>query len=400
MAKLDIATLRAVPRGIWALGIVSLLMDTSSELIHSLLPIYLVGTLGASMTLVGVIEGIAEATASVSKLFSGVISDWFGRRKLMVVTGYGLAALTKPVFALATSVGWVFAARFVDRVGKGIRGAPRDALIADLSPPALRGASFGLRQSLDTVGAFLGPLIAIGLMLVLAGNIRGVFAFAAVPAALAVLVLIAFVREPRRPGRPEQARAPLRLAEVRALGVRYWKVVAIAGIFSLARFSDAFLILEAETEGLDATLAPAVLVLINVVYAASAYPAGVLSDNGGRVRILAVGLALLGVADLVLATTTGLIGTALGIALWGLHLGFTQGIFSTLVADTAPEGLRGTAFGLLNLVIGLALLGASLLAGVLWDAIGPSGTFAAAALIAALSFVALLLDRDLRAGDG
>jgi MFS family permease len=398
MAKLDVATLRAVPRGIWALGIVSLLMDTSSELIHSLLPIYLVSTLGVSMTLVGVIEGIAEATASVSKLFSGVVSDWLGRRKVMVVVGYGLAALTKPVFALATSVGWVFAARFVDRVGKGIRGAPRDALIADLSPPALRGASFGLRQSLDTIGAFLGPLIAIGLMVVLAGNIRGVFAYAAVPAALAVLVLVAFVREPPRPRRSERARAPLRLADARALGARYWKVVAIAGVFSLARFSDAFLILEAETEGLDATLAPAVLVLINVVYAASAYPAGVLSDSGGRVRILAVGLALLGVADLVLATTTGLVGTALGIALWGLHLGFTQGIFSTLVADTAPEALRGTAFGLLNLVVGLALLGASLLAGVLWDAIGPAGTFAAAALIAALSLVALLLDRDLRSG--
>lgn len=392
----DRTGLRAIPRGVWVLGLVSLFMDISSEMIHALLPLYLVGVLGTSALAVGFIEGIAEATAMITKIVSGVLSDWLGRRKLLAAIGYGLSAFTKPIFPLAGSLGWLVAARFIDRVGKGIRGAPRDALVADLSPQAVRGASFGLRQSLDTVGAFLGPLIAIALMLALAGNIRGVFGFAVLPAVLAVVVLAAFVREPARPVQARSLRAPLRMSEIRELPTRYWKVVAIAGVFSLARFSDAFLILEAESEGLDATLAPAVLVLINIVYAASAYPAGVLSDNGGRTRILAIGLALLVVADLVLGSTSGLAGTAIGIALWGLHMGFTQGIFSTLVADTAPEALRGTAFGLLNLVVGLALLGASLLAGALWDLAGPSRTFFVAASIAALPLAALLLDREPR----
>ena len=379
------ASVLRVPGGVWALGFVSLFMDTSSELIHALLPVYLVGVFGASMTTVGVIEGIAEGTAACTKLLSGVLSDRLGKRKTLVMAGYGIAALTKPIFALAPSVAWILGARFLDRVGKGIRGAPRDALIADLTPPHLFGASYGLRQALDTIGAFLGPLLAIALMWVMAENIRGVFRFAIIPAVLAVLILVVFVREPHEPDPAAVPRARLQAAHIRLLGRPYWRVVAIAAMLSLARFSDAFLILEAQSSGLPVALVPLVLVLMNLMYAVSAYPVGVLSDAIGRIQILAAGLGLLVLADLFLALGSGLIGTAIGVALWGLHMGFTQGLLATLVADTAPAELRGTAFGILNLVTGIALLAASVAAGALWDFVGPAGTFFAGAAFAALA---------------
>jgi MFS family permease len=378
-----------VPRGVWALGFVSLLMDASSELIHALLPIYLVAVLGASMATVGLIEGIAEGTAAVTKLFSGVLSDWLKKRKILVVAGYGLAALTKPVFALATSVAWVFAARFVDRIAKGIRGAPRDALIADLTAPEQRGAAYGLRQSLDTVGAFLGPLLAIAIMWLMAGNIRGVFAFAIVPAALSVLVLAVFVKEPAERG-PTAAHAPqLRASEMRLLGGPYWRVIAVAAALSLARFSDAFLILKAQESGLALALVPLVLVLMNAAYSLAAFPAGVFSDRYGRNGILTLGLGVLVAGNLTLAGSSSVLGVAVGIALWGIHMGLTQGVVASLVADTAPAPLRGTAFGILNVVSGVALLVASVLAGVLWDVIGPEGMFLASAAFALLASAAV-----------
>jgi MFS family permease len=385
---LGVSVLR-VPRGVWALGFVSLFMDTSSELIHALLPVYLVGVLGASMTTVGVIEGIAEGTAACTKLFSGALSDRLGKRKVLVVAGYGIAALAKPIFALAPTASWILGARFLDRVGKGIRGAPRDALIADLTPPHLFGASYGLRQALDTIGAFLGPLLAIALMWVMAENIRGVFQFAIIPAAVAVLVLVVFVKEPDNPDPTLLPRARLQAAHVRLLGRGYWRVVAIAAMLSLARFSDAFLILEARSSGLPVALVPLVLVLMNLTFAASAYPVGVLSDAIGRTKILAAGLGLLALADVFLALGSGLIGTAIGVALWGLHLGFTQGVLATLVADTAPVELRGTAFGILNLITGIALLVASIAAGALWDLIGPPGTFFTGAAFAVLAYISV-----------
>jgi MFS family permease len=379
-----------ISRSVWALGFVSLFMDTSSELIHALLPVYLVTVLGASMATVGVIEGIAEGTAACTKLLSGALSDWLKKRKVLVVAGYGIAAVTKPVFALAPSIGWIFAARFLDRVGKGIRGAPRDALVADLTPPGLRGAAYGLRQSLDTIGAFLGPLLAIVLMWLMAENIRGVFAFAVVPALVAVLVLVVFVREPDQRAAAAQRPARLRGAEIRMLGGRYWRVIAIAAVFSLARFSDAFLILKAQESGLSIALVPLVLVLMNIMYALAAYPAGVLSDRRGSGGVLAVGLGFLVLGNVTLALSSTLLAAAVGIALWGLHMGFTQGIIASLVADTAPEKLRGTAFGILNLVTGIALLVASVLAGALWDIVGSAGAFIAGAVFAALSAGAVI----------
>lgn len=399
--KITLTTLRRLPRGIWALGLVSLWMDVSSEMIHALLPVYLVSAMGASMVTVGFIEGLAEATAAITKVFSGALSDWLGKRKVLAVAGYGLAALTKPVFPLAPTIGWLVGARFIDRVGKGIRGAPRDALVADIAPPAMRGASFGLRQSLDTVGAFLGPLTAVLLMWLTAGNIPLVFWAAVAPAFVSVLLLVTLVPEPERPAEAKPVKSPLSPRELRRLGGAFWWVVAVASVFTLARFSEAFLVLKAHDEGVPATLIPFVLVIMNVSYALSAFPAGVLSDNGSRLRILAVGTGLLIGADLVFALVPGLGGVLVGLVLWGVHMGFTQGIFSSLVADTAPPALRGTGFGMLNLMTGGMILLASVIAGLLWDSVGPEGTFLAGGGLAVLALAGLApLRRALKGSDG
>ena len=379
-----------LPGGVWVLGFVSLLMDVSSEMIHALLPVYMVVVLGTSTLAVGVIEGIAEATAAITKVFSGALSDRLGKRKLLAAAGYGMAALTKPVFPLAETLGWLVGARFVDRIGKGIRGAPRDALVADIAPPATRGAAFGLRQSLDTVGAFLGPLLAIGLMWLTADNFRPVFWVAVLPAAAAFLLIVVAVREPPRPPSLTPVRAPLSGAELAKLGRAYWWVVSVAAVFTLARFSEAFLILRAQGLGLSLALVPAVLVVMNIVYALSAYPAGVLSDRMDRGRLLALGLLVLVAADLVLAFAGGLAAVAIGVVLWGLHMGLTQGLLATLVADTAPAELRGTAFGMFNLVGGMAMLLASVLAGALWDLVGAGTTFLAGAGFAVVALLGLL----------
>ncbi len=389
-------SLTRIPTGVWVLGFVSMLMDVSSEMIHALLPVYLVTVLGTSTMTVGIIEGIAEATASITKIFSGALSDWLGRRKLLAALGYGLAACTKPLFPLAPDAGWLVAARFIDRVGKGIRGAPRDALVADLAPAELRGASFGLRQSLDTVGAFVGPLLAIILMWWTADNFRSVFWVAVLPAFLSLALILFAVKEPEhRDGKDAARKNPLNLAAMRQLGTIYWRVVAVGIVFTLARFSEAFLILRAQNVGLHAMWVPAVLVVMNVVYALSAYPAGVLSDRINRTGLLALGLAFLAGADLALALLPSLAGVAIGVVLWGLHMGFTQGLFAALVADTAPPNLRGTAFGYFNLFTGLATLAASILAGALWDGFGPAGTF-----LAGLGFTLISLVGLLAVGDG
>jgi MFS family permease len=385
---------REIPAGVWALGFVSLLMDVSSEMIHALLPIYLVTMLGASALTVGVIEGVAEATALVTKVFSGALSDRLRKRKFLAALGYGLAAFTKPIFPLAPTVGWLVAARFVDRIGKGIRGAPRDALVADLSPAHLRGASFGLRQSLDTVGAFLGPLIAIGLMQLTVNNFTLVFWVAVVPAFLSLFLILFAVREPDRPAGLRQVKNPIGRTELRLLGSAFWWVVAVATVFTLARFSEAFLLLKAQSIGLAVALIPAVFVLMNVAYALAAYPAGVLSDHIDRGAVLIVGLILLVLADVILAIAQDIPGVALGIIAWGLHMGFTQGLLATLVADTAPAELRGTAFGVFNLAGGVAILAASIIAGMLWDWIGPKGTFFAGAGFASAALLGLVLIRD------
>lgn len=384
-------SIKRIPRGVWALGFVSLLMDTSSEMIHALLPIYMVNVLGTSTLAVGIIEGVAEATANITKVFSGALSDWLGKRKLLAVLGYGLAAATKPVFPLAGNVDVLIGARFVDRIGKGIRGAPRDALVADISPPELRGASFGLRQSLDTVGAFLGPLLAILIMLVTVDNYRAVFWVAVIPGALSLLLIIVAVEEPT--GERKAAQFPLHRAELRRLGSGYWHVVGIAAIFTLARFSEAFLVLRAQSVGLPVALVPAVMVLMNVVYAIFSAPAGALSDRLGRQGILAAGFLLLALADAALALAGSILLVAVGVMLWGLHMALTQGLLNALVADEVPADLRGTGFGVFNLITGVAMLAASVIAGEMWDQFGPEGTFATGAGFTLVAILGIFIKR-------
>ena len=382
-----------LPAGIWVLGFVSLLMDISSEMIHALLPLFMVGTLGMGVALVGLLEGLAEATALILKVCSGVISDWFGRRKPLAVLGYGLGAATKPLFALASGPGLIFTARLLDRAGKGIRGAPRDALVADIAPPEQRGAAFGLRQSLDTVGAFVGPSLAVALMLLWANDFRAVFAVAVVPALLAVLLLMVGVREPARPAGAARSN-PISRANLKRLPRAYWWVVGVGAVFTLARFSEAFLVLRAEQLGMALALVPLVMVAMNVVYSLTAYPFGKLSDRVSHHGLLLAGLSVLVLADVVLAVSTHWLGLLLGVALWGVHMGMTQGLLAAMVAAQAPADLRGTAFGFFNLVSGVALLAASVLAGLLWQYLGPAWTFGAGAAFSVLAMAALAWRAD------
>ena len=401
----DLAPRPALPRAIWMLGFVSLLMDISSEMIHSLLPLYMVTVLGASALSVGLIEGAAEATALIVKVFSGALSDWLGRRKGLALLGYGLGAASKPLFALASlpgwGLGWVLGARLIDRVGKGVRGAPRDALVADIAPPALRGAAFGLRQSLDTVGAFAGPLLAVVLMLLWHNDFRAVFWVAVLPALASVLLLWWGVQEPAPAGtsaasaaQPIQAVGqrsnPLSRAAMRRMPPALWAVVALGGLFTLARFSEAFLVLRAQQAGIPLALVPLVMVAMNLVYAASAYPFGKLADRLPHRQLLLAGLLVLIAADVLLASSLRWPALLGGVALWGVHMGMTQGLLATMVADAAPADLRGTAFGVFNLVSGLALLLASVVAGLLWDQLGAAWTFGAGAGFCALTVLVLL----------
>lgn len=379
-----------IPPTVWVLGFVSMLMDISSEMIHSLLPVFMVTTLGASATTVGTIEGVAEATALIVKVFSGVISDYAGKRKWLTVLGYTLGGATKPLFALASSTGWVFCARFFDRIGKGIRGAPRDALITDVTPASIRGAAFGLRQALDTVGAFVGPLLAMGLMLLWANDFRAVFWVAVIPAFFAVALLIAGVREPASAAVAQRRPFPISRSALRQLSSSYWWVVAVGATLTLARFSEAFLVLRAQQGGLALALIPLVLILMNVVYAASAYPLGALADRMRHRTLLMLGILPLLAADALLAHSGQLPWLIAGLVCWGLHMAATQGLLAAMIADTAPADLRGTAFGLFNLASGLAMLVASVLAGLLWDRLGAAATFYAGAFFAGCALLLLL----------
>ena len=379
------ATNTRLPAGVWALGFVSLLMDVSSEMIHSLLPVFMVTVLGTSMWAIGLIEGAAEATAMIVKVFSGVLSDWWGKRKPLALLGYGLGAASKPLFALATTTGMVLTARLTDRIGKGIRGAPRDALVADIAPPGMRGAAFGLRQALDTVGAFLGPLLAMGLMLLWANDFRAIFWVAVVPGFLAVALLLFGVKEPEQAPVSGKRPNPISRANLKRLPPAYWRVVIIGGVFTLARFSEAFLLLRAMQFGLPVAFAPLVLIAMNVVYSIGAYPFGKLSDRVSHTALLGWGLVVLIAADVLLATSGHVAALWAGVALWGLHMAMTQGLLAAMVADTAPADLRGTAFGFFNLLSGLALLLASTVAGVLWDQFGATVTFAVGAVFSLLA---------------
>jgi len=383
---------RTLPRSVWILGFVSMFMDISSEVVHSLLPVFMATVLGVSMVTIGIVEGIAEAAAAITKVFSGTVSDYFRKRKLLVMLGYGLGALTKPIFPLAASIWWVFGARFVDRIGKGIRGAPRDALVADIVPPQVRGAAYGLRQALDSFGAFLGPLFAMLFMLLFANNIKAVLWIAVIPAFIAVVLIFA-VREPETSKLAGGNKPRLSFLDVKRLPTRFWLVVALGAAFTLARFSEAFLILRAQDVGLAIGFVPAVLIVMNIFYSGFAYPAGIAADRLSSRTLLVFGLGMLIVADVVLAVATSAAIAFLGTAFWGLHMAFTQGLLSKLVADTSPAEIRGTAFGIFNLITGIAILFASVIAGSLWSLFGAFATFIAGACFAALAATGLLLYR-------
>ena len=376
-----------IPKTVWVLGLVSMFMDISSEIIHALLPIFMTSTLGISVAMVGLVDGIAEATASITKVFSGYVSDRMGKRKPLILIGYGIGAFSKPLFALAGTAPTIIGARFADRIGKGLRGAPRDALVADVTPPEIRGRAFGLRQSMDTAGAFLGPLIAIAAMAAFGNNIRAVFWLAVIPAAVSVMLVLVAVQDAKAPFEKTSARVPIRMADLRHLPNAFWLLIAIGAVFTLARFSEAFLILKAHAEGLPITLTPLVLVAMNAVYMLAAYPFGSLSDRVSAKSMLIGGLMVLVAADLVLAMAPGTVGAFVGIALWGVHMAATQGLFAKLVADSSPPRLRGSAYGLFNLATGLALLASSVIAGVVWDTSGPAVTFLVGAGCAVLAII-------------
>jgi len=383
------STLSRIPKGVWVVGGVSMLMDISSEIIHSLLPLFMVTTLGASVIFIGLIEGLAEATALIVKVFSGAISDYLGKRKGLALLGYGLGAASKPLFALASSSGMILGARLIDRVGKGIRGAPRDALVADVTPPELRGAAYGLRQSMDTIGAFLGPLLAVGMMLLWNDDFRTIFWIAVIPGVLAVALLFFGLHEPASPVTHKRTN-PIKKENLKRLGANCWWVIGLGAVFTLARFSEAFLVLRAQQADIPLALIPLVMVAMNLLYAFSAYPFGKLSDVMSHTRLLQWGLVVLIAADIVLALTTHWAGIILGVALWGIHMGMTQGLLTAMIAKTAPADLRGTAFGLFSMVSGVALLIASLGAGIIWEVWGAEYTFYAGAAICLVTLAYLL----------
>ncbi|MCY7271424.1 MAG: MFS transporter [Sphingomonas bacterium] len=377
-----------LPRTVWVLGIVSLLMDLSSEIYHALLPAFLTITLGLPVAAMGALDGISEATANMAKLVSGKLSDHQQKRKPWVLLGYGMAALSKPLFPLATGAIPVLGARFIDRIGKGIRGAPRDAMIADETPPEIRGAAFGLRQSLDTVGAFLAPLVAVGLMIALAGDIRLVFWIAVIPAMLSFLFAWVMLRET---GGGTAIATKLKWGGFRDLEPEVRRLIGVGFLFGLARFSESFLILKAMDVGLSASLSPLVLSLFSLSYLLLAFPAGQWSDRISPRTILIAGIAVLVAADLWLAQATSLWMVGVGVILWGAHMALTQGIFSRMIADAAAPERRATSFGAFFFASGIAALLASLGAGLMWDRSGPASVFTAGAVIAAVAGAMLIL---------
>jgi MFS family permease len=390
------ATRPRLPRNVWVLGFVSLFMDLSSEIYHALLPAFITLVLGLPATALGAIDGIAEATANFAKLFSGRLSDRSLRRKPWIMAGYGLGALSKPLFALATNAPAVLAARFTDRIGKGIRGSPRDAMVADETPAEIRGRAFGLRQALDTVGALLAPLVAVGLMILLASNIRAVFWIAVIPAAISFLLAWLVLTEPERHLAPIK-KSPF-FAGFKRLDKETKRLLQVGFLFSLARFSEAFLILKGIDIGLSEAMSPLTLAIFNLAYVALAFPAGSLSDRMSPRAILIAGMGVLIAGNLVLAETNSFAGVVVGTALWGAHMALTQGIFSRMIADSAPEELRATSFGAFWFTSGVATLLASLGAGWLWDREGPSATFITSAAIAAVALAMLsLLGEERRA---
>jgi MFS family permease len=342
-------------------------MDLSSEMILSILPIFLVTGLGVSVLTLGLIEGLAEGVASVIKAFSGALSDYLKKRKILVVIGYGLSTLTKPFFALASTATWIFVARFVDRLGKGIRGAPRDSLIADSTSTKIRGTAYSLRQTLDTLGAVLGPIFAIIILYLTTNNFRLVLWFAVIPAVLCIVVLIFGVKESTLKKNISRKKSYFLFENFLKITPVIWLFFLTVFILNLGHFSEAFLLLRSQEIGLKVSFIPVVFVVMNVAYAIVAVPFGHLADRGGFFILIVCGFLILVLADIILALTNSVGWMFVGIIFWGIHLGMTQGLLLAMISKLSPLELRGTSFGLFHAISGVALLTASLIAGYLWQ---------------------------------
>ena len=375
---------RALGRNVVALSAVSFLTDVSSEMIYPLLPLFLSVVLRASATAIGVIEGAAESTAALLKLASGVWSDRVRRRKPLVVAGYALASVARPLVAIAQSAGQVLAIRVSDRVGKGLRTSPRDALIADSVHPSIRGRAFGFQRAADHAGAVVGPLIAFFIMRAEHVPFRRVFWLAAIPGLLAVLVLVFAVRDvPRR--RPLASPAGSR----DRLGGRFWAFLGVLFLFTLGNSSDAFLLLRAAQLGVPAALAPILWAMLHVVKSSSSTPGGALSDRIGRKPLIIGGWAVYGVVYLLFGRATQAWHAWALFAVYGVYFGLTEGVQKALVADVVPDEQRGTAFGWYNLALGLGAFPASLIFGEIWDRVGAPAAFTFGAMLALVSAVAI-----------
>lgn len=354
-------------------------------MIFPLLPAFLVGVLGASATSLGLIEGVAEGTSALLKLVAGRVADKTGRLKGLTTLGYTISGIAKPLVALATLPWHVLGVRFSDRVGKGIRSAPRDALLAASATEETMGRAFGVHRAMDTAGAMLGPLVAFAILALAPGEYRLVFGLAAIPALLSVFVLIAFVRDRRPESLP--ANADPSLAGAGQLGGKFWKLLAIVAVFSLGNSSDAFALLRAQDLGVPAALLPILWFGFNSLYTAVAWRSGGWSDRVGRRRVLVVGLLIYAASYAAFAAAGNVLQVVGAFALYGLYYGFTEGVLRAAIADAVPSNRRGTAYGVYYAVTGGLALVASLGAGWLWDVYGPAVPFgmgAGLALVAAL----------------
>lgn len=395
-AQASPGTADKLDRNVWAAGLVSLLTDISSEMIVPVLPLFLTGVLGASAQVVGLIEGVAEFTASLVKSVSGWLSDRAGRRKPLMVLGYGVSNVVKPFLGLTGSWGQVLAIRFADRFSKGVRGAPRDALIADSTPTHLRGRAFGLHRGLDTVGAAIGPLTAALVLNLYAGNLRAVFWWTAVPGVLAVLLLVGFVRDTGRRAAGAAPTAPSPVMRGWSLSLQplvprlRWFVV-VSTVFAIGNSADAFLVLRAQGLGLSVALVPIAYFLFNASYAVLSYPAGALSDKIGRRPVLLGGFIAFALIYAGFGAARHSWQVWILFLFYGIYYAGTEGIQKAYMTDHVGAEQRGTAVGILNAWTGLAALPASLIAGVMWDRFGQPATFYVSAAIAVLATLLLAM---------
>lgn len=361
-------------------------MKISSVIVFTLSPLFMTQVLGASIFAVGILEGILEVITLLARIFSGIISDYIHKRKSIIVVGYIFALISRPFLALATRMEDVFLGRAFDRIGNGLDATPRDALVGDLAPPQIKGACYGLRESLSRAGSFAGALLVMALLWLTEGNFSLVFWIGSIPTVLALMVLVIFVKDsPNQQAQHKKPTHKFKLKDLKKLPLPFWLILLLSGLFMLSNFSGAFLILRAEQTGLDLHLTSLVMIIQNLATAGTAYPVGYLSDKMGRRSMMGVGIVLIVCSDLLLAWGGSLYTILGGVLLWGAEIGITQSILAVFLADTCPQDLRGTGFGLFHFINGCCLLLANVFAGWIWHDVNPSAMFLASAVMASCS---------------